>query len=232
MAVSKIQEIKENTKQLDILVVEDSKVFHKMYQKLLGEYFDSYTVAMDGLEGLKIYGENPKKYDIIISDHQMPRMDGLEMIRQIKGINPDAHVIFITGTSEIEILTEVSHLSIDAIISKPVNKLQLLSKIDAIATKIIEKRHMQLYVEQLESINQAIWNFKDKMRKTIKPLEGMSNAKSIYFELEAMLNKPISLIAAKEPELVIHKSEDIEEDFDVDKAMREYGKDKVVKKPK
>ena len=226
MAANRIQQMKENTKQLDILVVEDNKVFHAMYKKLLGGYFDSYTNAMDGLEGLKLYEENPTKYDIIISDHQMPKMDGLEMITAIKNINPDAHVIFITGTSEIEIITEVSHLSIDAIISKPLNKLQLLSKIDDIATKIIEKRHMQFYVEQLESINQAIWNFKDKMRKTIKPLERMSNAKSIYFELEAMLNRPISLMAAKEPELVICKSVEIEEDLDVEKAMREHGEEK------
>jgi CheY-like chemotaxis protein len=233
MAVNNIAQMKENTRQLNILVVEDNKVFHAMYKKLLADYFSSYTTAMDGLQGLKLYEENPNKYDIIITDHQMPNMDGLEMITEIKKINPDAHIIFITGTSEIEILTEVSHLSIDAIISKPLNKLQLLAKIDDIATKIIDKRHMMEYVAQLEEMNQSIWIFKDKLRKHIKLLQYIPSAKKIYEDLEALVNKPISLISAddeKEEQKPIAFSE-VEEDFDVEKAMQEYQEDVTTTSP-
>ncbi len=232
MGINKIQQMKENTKELNILVVEDNKVFHAFYKKLLGKYFNNHYTAMDGLEGLKLYQENPSKYDIIIADHQMPNMDGLEMITEMKKINPDAHVIFITGTSEVEVLTEVTYMSIDAIIPKPVNKIQLLSKIDDIAKKIIDKRHMQLYVEQLEQMNQAVWHFKDKMRKKIKLLSYIPEAKGIYAELEVLINKPISLMTADEEETVIPKSEEIEEDFDVEKAMKEYSEQSRVKQEK
>ncbi len=233
MAVNNIAQMKENTRQLNILVVEDNKVFHAMYKKLLSEYFDSYTVAMDGLEGLKLYEENPSKYDIIISDHQMPKMDGLEMITGIKNINPDAHIIFITGTSEIEILTEVSHLSIDAIISKPLNKLQLLAKIDDISSKIIDKRHMMAYIAQLEDMNQAIWIFKDRLRKKLKPLQYIPETQKLYAELEIFINKPISLIGAEEEtddtasEQILESliSSEVDEDFDVEAAMANYGED-------
>ena len=224
MAVNNIAQMKENTRQLDILVVEDNKVFHAMYKKLLSEYFDSYTVALDGLEGLKLYEANPTKYDIIISDHQMPKMDGLEMITGIKNINPDAHIIFITGTSEIEILTEVSHLSIDAIISKPVNKLQLLAKIDDIATKIIDKRHMIEYVTQLESMNQAIWTFKEILRKKLKPLQNIPQTQTLHAELEKFINKPISLMTAHDDEQSLSSliSDTVDTKFDIESAMKNY----------
>ncbi len=230
MGINKIEQMQEHTKGLNILVVEDSQVFQTFYKQLIGSYFKNYYTAMDGCEGLKLYEENPNKYDIIIADHQMPNMDGLEMITHIKEINPDVHVIFITGTSEIEVLTEVTHMSIDAIISKPVNKIQLLSKIVDIAAKIIDKRDMQLYLEQLEQMNQAICQFKDKLRKKIKLLCDIPEAQGISAELEALINKPISLMRADEDggsEMLIHKSEDIDEDFDVEKAMREYGKEDV-----
>ena len=227
MTKNKIQQMKENTRELNILVVEDNKVFHAMYKKLLAGYFQHYTIAMDGLEGLKLYEKNPKKYDIIISDHQMPNMDGLEMITQIKHINPDAHVIFITGTSEIEILTEVSHLSIDAIISKPLNKLQLLAKIDDIAKKIIDKRDMEAYVAQLEDINHSIWTFKDILRKKIKPLSFIPETKALYAELEVLINKPISLIKAEDALSIEDVISEKEEDFDVEKAMQEYKEEGV-----
>jgi CheY-like chemotaxis protein len=235
--VNNIAQMKENTRQLNILVVEDNKVFHAMYKKLLSEYFNSYTVAMDGLAGLKLYEENPSKYDIIISDHQMPKMDGLEMITGIRNINPDAHIIFITGTSEIEILTEVSHLSIDAIISKPLNKVQLLAKIDDIAAKIIDKRHMMEYIAQLEDMNQAIWTFKDRLRKKLKPLQNIPAAQKIYEDLEVFINKPISLVAADSDDeeevstqhlLESLTSEVVDEEFDVEEAMRNYGEDVAI----
>ncbi len=224
MGIKKIQQMKENTKELNLLVVEDNEVFQNFYKKLLEKYFKNHYTAMDGLEGLKLYQENPHQYDIIIADHQMPRMDGLEMITQMKKINPDAHIIFITGTSEIEILTEVTFMSIDAIISKPVNKIQLLSKIDDIAAKIVDKRHMQLYVEQLEQMNQAIWVFKDKMRKKIRMLEYIPEAKSIFIELEGLLNKPVSLMShdSDDEETVELRVSESDEDFDVIKAMQEY----------
>ncbi len=226
MSINRIQQMKENTKELNILVVEDNKVFHAMYKKLLSGYFKEYHVAMDGLEGLKMYQEKPSKYDIIISDHQMPKMDGLEMITEIKKINPEAHVIFITGTSEIDVLTQVTFMSIDAIISKPLNKIQLLTKIDEISSKIIDRRNMQLYLEQLEQMNQAIWTFKDKMKRAIKPLQVLPHAEKIYAELEQLLNTPISLISSEEEheEAVIEFAE-VEENFDVEKAMREYRED-------
>ncbi len=225
MSISRIQQMKENTKELNILVVEDNTLFHKMYEKMLGGYFKSYTTAMDGLEGLKLFKEKPHFYDIIISDHQMPKMDGLEMTRAIKEIRSDAHVVFITGTSDINILSEVSLLSIDAILIKPLKKLQLLSVLDDVATKLVEKRHMQLYIEQLESMNQAIWNFKDKLRKELKRLDKLPRAKTLQEDLMTLINTPVSLMDGDNN---LHKSMDInindeiEEEFDVEKAMQAY----------
>ncbi len=201
MSVNRIEAMKENTKELNLLVVEDNKLFHAMYKKMLGGYFKSYTTAMNGLEGLKLFKEKPDFYDVIISDHQMPKMDGLEMIGAIKEIKSDVSVIFVTGTSDINILSKVSLLSIDAILIKPLKKLQLLSVLDDVATKLVEKHHMQRYIEELEAMNQANIDFKDKLRNEIQRLAPLPRAQILKQDLEKMIDAPLVLASLEDEKM-------------------------------
>ena len=64
-----------------ILVIDDSKLIHKMFEVLIRQY--TLIHAHDGLEALQCLG-NHADIDLILVDISMPRMSGLELLRQIK----------------------------------------------------------------------------------------------------------------------------------------------------
>lgn len=65
-----------------VLVVDDSKLMHRMYEVMLREY--SVIYALDGQEGLDRLAENPD-VDLVLLDINMPRMNGLEFLAAAKG---------------------------------------------------------------------------------------------------------------------------------------------------
>ncbi len=82
-----------------ILFVDDEKQIADMFCNLfrLGMNIKSYC-AYDGQEGLELFKKY--NYDLIVTDIQMPRLNGYEMIKEILKINQDIKVIFISGYKE------------------------------------------------------------------------------------------------------------------------------------
>lgn len=121
----------ENLKNYTILYVEDEKESVELIQTLLKTKIKTIFVAYDGVEGLELY----KKHlpDIVISDIQMPNMNGIEMAKEIKKLNPKQNIIFITAFNENNLLLEAINLGIDKYIIKPILSLEsLLNPIDTI----------------------------------------------------------------------------------------------------
>ncbi|MEA3384245.1 MAG: response regulator, partial [Campylobacterota bacterium] len=77
-----IKELKELASKFSILYVEDESSLQKSVSTYLKKLFNSVDIAKDGEEGLELYKLN--KYDLIITDINMPHMNGLEMSKQIK----------------------------------------------------------------------------------------------------------------------------------------------------
>lgn len=121
----------ENLKNYTILYVEDEKESVELIQSLLKNKIKTIFVAYDGLEGLELYKQHLP--DIVISDIQMPNMNGIEMTKEIKKINPKQNIIFITAFNENHLLLEAINLGIDKYIIKPILTLEsLLNPIDNI----------------------------------------------------------------------------------------------------
>ena len=84
---SNFLEIIAITNTLNILYVEDDESARQQTIKMLKNYFTNIDVAIDGKDGLenfdKYFIENNKYYDLIITDIQMPIMNGISMIKEI-----------------------------------------------------------------------------------------------------------------------------------------------------
>lgn len=81
-------------KEFTILLVEDSKALQKQIVLLLEKFFKEVYVASDGIEGVEIYKQvNP---DLVLTDLTMPRMNGHDMIREIKKINSDVEIVILS----------------------------------------------------------------------------------------------------------------------------------------
>jgi len=81
-----------------ILLVDDEDIVLRSCQRILGGTYDIDT-AHNGLEALGKVNEN--RYDVLVLDIKMPKMDGIEVLRRVKEARPDIDVIMVTGLHEI-----------------------------------------------------------------------------------------------------------------------------------
>ncbi len=114
-----IQKLKKEAQGISVLVVEDSEPIRKQICRFLEKFFTYVFQAQDGEKGIEMYELN--KPDIIITDLNMPVMDGHEMIKAIKIINNSIPIIITSAHSNSETLLESIHLGIVDFVPKPVD---------------------------------------------------------------------------------------------------------------
>ena len=91
--------LEKYAKDISVLFVEDDKGISKEMELLLNEIFSNIKVTFDGVEALEEYHNyyrlNGQYPDLILTDIQMPNMNGIEMAKEIKKLNPKQNIIFI-----------------------------------------------------------------------------------------------------------------------------------------
>ena len=146
-----LKQVLRLTKELSVLYVEDEPNARTQLTGILEKLFANVLVAEDGEAGLRTYRE-AGNVDLIITDIQMPRMTGIEMIRTIKASNADQRALIISAHNELSFFTEAIRIGIDGFIIKPVNMEQLLETLNKIAETIQTHRENLRYQEHLEEI--------------------------------------------------------------------------------
>jgi two-component system alkaline phosphatase synthesis response regulator PhoP len=112
-----------------ILVVDDNQQNLELLQAYLEDINCRTVPAIDGIEALEIVEKNPP--DLILLDIMMPKMSGFEVCRRLKN-NPktaDIPVIMVTALSEFGDIERGIDSGTDDFLSKPVNKLELLTRV-------------------------------------------------------------------------------------------------------
>ncbi|RCK72224.1 MAG: PAS/PAC sensor hybrid histidine kinase [Ignavibacteriae bacterium] len=112
-----------------ILLVEDEEFLLSTVKNLLQEAGYTVLTASNGYEGLKVYMDNYKNIDLVITDLGLPKMTGDEMFLEIKKINPNVFTIIMTGYIQLEKRSELYKLGIKEILSKPLHFDQILKTV-------------------------------------------------------------------------------------------------------
>ena len=154
--------LKDFIKTLNILYVEDELNAREISTKVLKRFFNSVDAKENGLEGYLAFKEkyfNNEKYDLIISDINMPKLDGMEMLEKIRGIDKQVPVIFVTARHESDILLKAIELQISRFIIKPLSIDAITEVINKACEKlflkniVIEKNtQLELYLKTIEQI--------------------------------------------------------------------------------
>lgn len=92
------------------------------------------TTAVNGLEALAIFKEGD--FDLAIFDVELPEMNGFDLTREVKKINPNFPVVLITGYSHLYQPQDVLSLDVEAFLKKPLNISELISIIDKIVLRL------------------------------------------------------------------------------------------------
>lgn len=100
-----------------ILLADDNKAMRVVVAGLLE--FIGYEVAsaIDGVEALALFIEN--SFDLVLTDFEMPAMDGLSLAGHIKERSPGTPVILLTGSDRDAVLNMVERGTIDSVVFKP-----------------------------------------------------------------------------------------------------------------
>ena len=113
---------------LTVLYVEDDIETQMLIKKMLELSTKEVFVASDGEEGLAVYKE--KQPDIVLTDICMPKMDGLEMSKEIKEIEPEQPIGIFTAFNDASYLKRASELNIGIYILKPFNRKQFFNSLN------------------------------------------------------------------------------------------------------
>ncbi len=111
-----------------IFIVDDEAFIVDLYREILR--FNGYSiagVAYDGLEAIQKYSAADPKPDLIIMDHRMPTMTGLDAMREIRRMNPGQKIMFVSADVTIEEL--VLTMGASEFLSKPFRLDDLLEKL-------------------------------------------------------------------------------------------------------
>ena len=133
-----IKKLKDIARELSILYVDDNKELCKTNLSFFNDIFKEADYALNGYDAIKLYKKN--SYDLVITDINMPRLNGFLLIKKIKKINPHQTVIIVSAYSEIEHLSKINHCNIDYFLTKPVDTKELIAKIyECISTEEVRE---------------------------------------------------------------------------------------------
>jgi YesN/AraC family two-component response regulator len=149
--VETLNALKSLCSSLTVLYIEDEDAIRESIQRYLQKLFAKVDVAQDGEKGVELY-QKKGPYDIIITDIKMPVMNGLEMLSEIKALNPEQDVIIISAYQEPIYFLEAIKLEVDGYIIKPVNFDQMNHTLFKVANKILKFKENTLYQEKLEDM--------------------------------------------------------------------------------
>ncbi len=148
---------KEILKTISVLYVEDENDVREFTSKLLTSLLRKVYVAQDGLEGLKIYEENRDDIDLIVSDINMPKMDGLSMCDAIKKINNEIPLVITSAHNDTNFLKRAIEIGVTTYAMKPIDLYQLIeSIIKAMEPIILRKKLIELNLSLESKIEKEI----------------------------------------------------------------------------
>ncbi len=117
-----------------VLLVDDNRNGLIARRTVLRELHYDVTTATDGEEALELFSR--QHFDLVITDHRMPRMSGVELIRKLKQKRPSVPVVLLSGFVDPLGLNEHS-TGADAVISKSANEVAHLVRA---ASKLLSRR--------------------------------------------------------------------------------------------
>ncbi len=152
---------------LKILYAEDNEKIRDSYVLVLKRYFKEVIEACDGKEALELYRSH--KPDIVLTDINMPELDGLELIRIIRQDDKTTKIIVLSAYSDQEKLLKAIPLGLFAYLVKPIKGNDLKNVLMDVASHTEKAEHIKLSSEYLfDSKGRKLFNGDKEVELTIQ----------------------------------------------------------------
>lgn len=140
---------------LTILYVEDEDLIRKEIANILSYVAENIILAKDGEEGLEAFNKN--KVDLIITDVNMPKLSGFEMLKKIREVDSSIPAIILSAFSQAEFIKEANEIAtINSYLLKPVDIMTLLEKVKISIEKVEKTKEFENITKLLEQYKLAV----------------------------------------------------------------------------
>jgi len=165
----------------NILVVEDELILCNLLSDVLSDKGYKVRYAQSGVEGIRIARED--NFDVIITDLKIPDKDGIEVLKEVKKINPDNAVIVVTGYPSFETVQAALRLGAYDYLTKPFN----IDEIAFVVKRAADFRNLTLTNKRLmKELEQQNIKLEEKVRERTKEL-------TLFYEIGRKLLSTLKL---------------------------------------
>ena len=170
-----MQAIHKRLQPLTLLIAEDDESTRKWLSRVLSIYFKEVRIAKDAMQALELFEQNPS--DVIISDIEMPQVDGLYLLQKISLLSPSTIRVVMTAYNTPEYINRAVESNVDFYLKKPIDIDELLVAIASIASKDSSLNEV-VFLNEVYS-----YDYKQKLVKTDKESIKLTKKEVLLFEL-------------------------------------------------
>lgn len=139
-----------NKVPIKLLYVEDETIIREQLSQLLGRIVKDVVSACDGEEGLRLFKEYAP--EMVVTDINMPRLNGLDMAKEIRKLDKNIPIVITTAHSESEFLLEAIEIGVSDFLLKPVDIDNLVKVIEKKSHDIILEKELKKQQKRFETI--------------------------------------------------------------------------------
>ena len=212
------KDVFQYSKDLNILYVEGDLDLLEETTDILEDFFNNVTTASDGLYGIEEYNKYKEKnnvyFDLIITDINMPRLDGMEMIKQILQINRDQNIIVVSAYNESGRLVDLIQQGIANFVMKPISPNQLMQILYKTCQSIVNQKQKDEYIFQqsrLASMGMMIDSIAHQWLQPINLIKMQTNILQMDKEFGKLNENSIDEYIEKQTNQITHLVETLNE---------------------
>jgi len=157
------QELKESLKDLHVVFVDDEDDIRVSFGEMLQILCARVSIFSSAQELLSIY--TPAMCDLIITDISMPKMDGIEMSKRIRNIDPEQAIITMSAHHEKEILLQAFQVHVDGYIVKPFDISLASETLIQVANKIHKRKKSRVVQVEHKKVQETLQHYKRAVDK-------------------------------------------------------------------
>lgn len=155
-----INDILTYSKPLTLLYVEGNRDLRERNEEIFSHYFREVVCAASAREAIGLYKRRKtvtKDYfDIVITDIEMPHMNGIELCRRILAENPNQKLVALSAHNEPSYLFELINMGISSFLLKPITHRALSESLFTTAKAIYDDRLIRFRTHQVNQLNQKL----------------------------------------------------------------------------